>query len=177
MSRVEVSLQLPLCLRVCYTDDTFQVSEDARAEMRRMSKENRDATEALELEISDLVRQLKLTPAGARKDELAAQLKERQQRLKTVREEFRRKLQELMGNASPGTGLPDIITHEPEPPNPAVTLNILHYVWLGHLKSVAQVQALNVQTLELSQSAAKIKQLQPKGLSKARSRDKVAQSS
>lgn len=108
-------------LSLCYTDDTFQVSEDARAEMRRMSKENRDATEALELEISDLVRQLKLTPAGARKDELAAQLKERQQRLKTVREEFRRKLQELMGNASPGTGLPDIITHEPKPPNPAVS--------------------------------------------------------
>ncbi|EEC15013.1 hypothetical protein IscW_ISCW010740 [Ixodes scapularis] len=69
--------------RVCYANDTFLLSEDARAEMRRMSKENRDATEALELEISDLVRQLKLTPTGARKDELAAQLKERQQRLKT----------------------------------------------------------------------------------------------
>ncbi|XP_029824496.2 uncharacterized protein LOC115310293 [Ixodes scapularis] len=108
-------------LSLCYANDTFLLSEDARAEMRRMSKENRDATEALELEISDLVRQLKLTPTGARKDELAAQLKERQQRLKTVREEFRRKLQELMGNASPGTELPDTITHEPKPTNPAVS--------------------------------------------------------
>uniref|UniRef100_A0A090XD89 Uncharacterized protein n=1 Tax=Ixodes ricinus TaxID=34613 RepID=A0A090XD89_IXORI len=92
--------------------------------MRRLSKENRDATEALELEISDLVRQLKLTPAGARKDELAAQLKERQQRLKTVREEFRRKLQELMGNASPGTELPEIITQGPKPPHPSVSISL-----------------------------------------------------
>uniref|UniRef100_V5II26 Uncharacterized protein n=1 Tax=Ixodes ricinus TaxID=34613 RepID=V5II26_IXORI len=92
--------------------------------MRRLSKENRDATEALELEISDLVRQLKLTPAGARKDELAAQLKERQQRLKTVREEFRRKLQELMGNPSPGTELPEIITQGPKPPNPSVSISL-----------------------------------------------------
>uniref|UniRef100_A0A131Y8V5 Uncharacterized protein n=1 Tax=Ixodes ricinus TaxID=34613 RepID=A0A131Y8V5_IXORI len=91
--------------------------------MRRLSKENRDATEALELEISDLVRQLKLTPAGARRDELAAQLKERQQRLKTVREEFRRKLQELMGNLSPGTELPEI-TQGPKPPNPSVSISL-----------------------------------------------------
>ncbi|CAN7996533.1 unnamed protein product, partial [Ixodes pacificus] len=109
---------------VCYENDTFLLSEDGRAEMRRLSKENRDATEALELQISDLVRQLKLTPAGARKNELAAQLKERQQRLKTVREEFHRKLQELMGNASPGTELPDVITHEPKPPNPPVSISL-----------------------------------------------------
>uniref|UniRef100_A0A090XBL1 Uncharacterized protein n=1 Tax=Ixodes ricinus TaxID=34613 RepID=A0A090XBL1_IXORI len=94
--------------------------------MRRLSKENRDATE--------VPRTRDLRPGAAVETSTPCGRPQRmnwRQQLegndssasKHVREELRRKLQELMGNLSPGTELPEI-TQGPKPPNPSVSISL-----------------------------------------------------
>ncbi|CAN7996432.1 unnamed protein product [Ixodes hexagonus] len=92
----------------CYATDPLLLSEDVRAQVRKLSKEHSEVSETLEREIAELVRQVKLNSPGARKEELTVQLKGKQQLLKTKRDEFRRKLQELIGDPPAETAPPDI---------------------------------------------------------------------
>lgn len=68
--------------------------------VRTLSREHREEEEALEQQIAELVRQLKLTPPGQEKEEQAVELRQLQQKVKDLREEYRHKLREILNETT-----------------------------------------------------------------------------
>ncbi|XP_064454699.1 uncharacterized protein LOC135365981 isoform X2 [Ornithodoros turicata] len=83
-------------------DNKTAVTESSE-EIRRISNDYREQLEELDRRIAEKVREVKEATTPSQKEQLSNELKVLRHRARTLREEFRQKLHDLMGNGE----LPD----------------------------------------------------------------------